>query len=975
MRMLFPLIVLLISNLCFGQINQRLSKKNWVDSVYESLSNDEKIGQLIVARLSILDPQSKKVRFLITDVENFVAQYNIGGVCIFQGNIHTQAQYINRLKKLAKTPILFSIDGEWGVAMRLYDSVLPLPRQMMLGATSDESLIETYGAIVAKQCKRFGIQMNYAPVIDINNNPKNPVINDRSFGEDKEKVSRYGNAYIRGLQKSGVLACVKHFPGHGDVDVDSHLDLPVINKSLAALDTLELYPFKKAIEMGVGSAMIAHLSIPSIDSRSHRPTSLSKKNIDSLLRSKLGFEGLCITDGLEMKGVKKYFPDGEAEVEAIIAGNDLLCLPDSIPLVVNKITKAINRGDLSWADIEVHVKRVLNAKYDFVLPNTDTIQLDNLLYELNQEVIPMRKRIAEKAITLIRQSDRKYFPLTRNDSENIAYLGFGLNKENSFSRSLKTEVNADVFLLALNQKNKDSLQKLMDTLRTYQSLIIGIHQLNRAPANQFGMSNEGLNFIRMLQDSTEHMTFLFGNAYAASYLQDARNLAICYEDDSVIQQTALQLLLGKLDYQGVLPVSINNKYPYGFGLKTYMSELTLERNAEIKMDRSVIAIMENEIKQAIDKKAMPGCSILVVQDGKILFDKTYGFETYSKSAPLKKGALYDLASVTKILSTTFAIMKLTEEGKINLSDRIGKYLPELKDNKKSTVSIQQLLMHEGGLTPYIPFYKSTMDEQGNLSPAYYSSTYSETFPIPVAQNLYFSKKGLEEFWGNYLESAEGAKNTYLYSDLDFILLGKLIEQVSGEPLHVYLEKNYYRPMGLNRLCYLPLEKFEKNDIIPSCYDQQFRKQELRGWVHDQGAALMGGVAGHAGLFGDVYDAAALMQCLIQEGCWKGVEMLSPSTIKKFTAYQHEKSRRGLGFDKPELKKNDAEPYPGKYVGAGVFGHLGYTGTSVWADPEKKRIVVFLSNRVYEENNVFQKLRLRSFVLDRVYEALDGKNLN
>lgn len=970
MRLILSISCLFFLQTAIAQFEQTNASKFWVDSVYQSLSPNERIGQMIVARLSIMDPKTKKVRFLMDSVEKYTQKYNLGGVCLFQGDIQQQARYINRLKKNSKTPILFSIDGEWGLAMRLYDSILPLPRQMMLGATRDEALVQSYGSVVANQCKRMGIQMNYAPVIDVNNNPNNPVINDRSFGEDKYNVSSLGIAYLNGLQSSGVMACVKHFPGHGDVDVDSHLDLPVIRKSMSALDSLELFPFKQAIKAGISSTMIAHLSIPAIDDRANRPTSLSKNNIDTLLRLQLGFTGLAITDGLEMKGVKKFFPDGEAEVEAVIAGNDLLCLPDSIPLVIEKINNAIRKGRLSWNDIEVRVKRILQAKYDYVLPHNDTVELNNLVKDLNRDVPGMRKTIAEKAITLLQKTDSIFFPLKKQEGQRIAYVGLGLSRENSFAQQLKTQFGADLFFFQHGIKSKDSLSVLMDSLKSYSSLILGIHQLNRAPANRFGMRDETVAMIQQLQDSMRCMTFLFGNAYAGSYFPSAKNFVVCYEDDPIVHQTVIELLQGNLDYQGSLPVSIGPGKPVGFSLKTKMVQRPVTKDPFMIWMEEQLQGMDEKIELAIQKKAMPGCNIIALQDGKIVFEKSYGFETYDALKRLESNSVFDLASVTKILSTTLAIMKLEELGKIKLSDHIGKYLPELKKNRKAKLSIRQLLLHEGGLIPYLPFHKETLDSAGNASSQFYAKQRSDSFPIKVANDLYFSSTGKNIFWKKYLESDQTKTGKYVYSDLGFILLGKIVEQISGQPLNVFVDSVFYRPMGLKHIGYLPLNKIPMEKIVPSTLEVGFRKQELRGWVHDPGAALMGGVAGHAGLFGSARDVTAIMQMLLQGGVWQGNSYLNPETICTFTCYQRSKSRRGLGFDKTEQVKSDNEPYPAKNAGPSVFGHLGFTGTSVWADPEKNRIVVFLSNRVYEENSVFQKMRLRAFVFDQIYEALD-----
>jgi len=568
MRFLIIIFSVFLSINAYSQLQQNQSAKIWADSVYNSLNNDERIGQLIVARLSIIDMKTMKITSLNDQVTDYVKRFNIGSVCIFQGSPVYQAGLINQLKKSAKTPILFSIDGEWGLGQRILDSVLPLPKQMMLGAVKDSSIIYQYGKVVAAQCKRMGIQMNYAPVMDVNNNPNNPIINDRSFGENKYKVASFGIQYMKGLQDNGVMACAKHFPGHGDVDVDSHLDLPIINKSFKQIDSLELYPFKKIFKQDVSSVMIAHLFIPAIDSTKNRPTSLSPIAIQELLRKKLEYKGLTITDGLEMQGVKKFYPNGEASVQSLIAGNDLLCLPDSIPMVVSKIKNAIEDKRLNWSDIEFHCKRVLMAKYQYVLNNNDTININNLTVEINKDVPSMRKLIAENAITLLSKKDDAFFPLhQKHNQQKVIFVGIGINNKNSFAQKMKLEYNADLFFMDYGNKNKEAIQAMLDSIKkSGKKVVIGIHQVNRAPAKNFSMSNESVEFVKKLQQQTTAITFLFGNAYAAKNWCDAKNLVVCYEDDAIVQQSAYELLKGDLQYKGTLPVTVCDSYKFGSGI-------------------------------------------------------------------------------------------------------------------------------------------------------------------------------------------------------------------------------------------------------------------------------------------------------------------------------------------------------------------------------------------------------------------------
>jgi beta-N-acetylhexosaminidase len=549
---------------------QNSAAQKWADSVYNTLSPDERIAQLMVVRLSAIDSKTKVVSFYDKQVSALIKQYNVGGICLFQGSPVKQAHIVNALQAQAKTPLLMCIDGEWGLGMRMTDSVLSLPKQMMLGAVQDASIVYNYGKIVAEQCKRMNIQVNYAPVVDVNNNPNNPVINDRSFGEDKYKVALYGIQYMKGMQDNGVMACAKHFPGHGDVAVDSHKDLPVINKSREQLDSLELFPFREIFNAGVGSVMIAHLSIPAIDNTPNKPTSISKNNVMDLMRNQLGYQGLTFTDALEMEGVRKFYPDGAASAESLVAGNDMLCLPGDVPLALSKIKDAIKNKRLSWADIEMHCKKVLLAKYQYGLPNLSPINTENLTADLNRSINAMRRTVAENAITILKKTDDAFFPLAApakiNTKKEVAYVSVGNSTDNAFAKRLRSDYNADVFYFNYKQDAGRILSMVSLIKKRYKKVVIGIHNYARVPANNFGISQAAINLVTQLQQQTSSITFVFGNPYAIKNWCDTKNLIACYEDDEIVQLTAADLLQGKIVAKGKLPVTICDAFPFGTGI-------------------------------------------------------------------------------------------------------------------------------------------------------------------------------------------------------------------------------------------------------------------------------------------------------------------------------------------------------------------------------------------------------------------------
>ena len=951
---------------------QQTDATKWVDSVFKTLSPEEQIAQLMVVRLSTINSK-KEVIFYDKEVTELIKQYNVGSLCVFQGSPVEQATVLNSLQAMAKTPLLVTIDAEWGVGMRMTDSVLPLPRQMMLGAVQDSSIAYEYGKIVAEQCKRIGIQVNFAPVVDVNNNPYNPVINDRSFGEDKYKVASFGVQYMKGMQDNGVMACAKHFPGHGDVAVDSHYDLPVINKSMSQLENLELFPFRRIFNEGVGSVMIAHLYIPAIDTAANKATSLSKNNVTGLMRNELGYQGLTFTDALEMQGVKKFYPDGAASVESLIAGNDMLCLPGDVPLSIQKIKEAIDSGKLSWADIEMHCRKVLMAKYEYGLAELKPINTNNITNDLNSKISKMRRMIAESALTVLKKTDNDFFPMPAKISKgttDVVYVSVGTSSDNAFADRMRTDYNADVVYFDYNQDASKIASLVANVKKKYKKVIIGVHDYKRTPANNFGLSSNAINLVSQLQQKTKAITFVFGNPYAIKNWCGAKNLVACYEDDGIIQNTAIDLLQGKIGADGRLPVTVCTQYKYGSGISFEANDGISRKGV---LDASKLNVIDSIAQDAIAKGATPGEVVLVTKDGKIVFYKTYGNYEYGKDEPVNKESIYDMASVTKICATTISVMKLYDEGKLELKKKLGDYLPWVKGTNKENLTIENILLHQAGLVSYIPFYKETLETDGTASSKYFAATKNDSFSIRVANNMYMRNDWRDTLYKRILESRLGRANRYVYSDNDFIFLGKIVEAISGKPLNDFAEEKFYRPLGLTTTGFKPTEQYSLSRIVPTEQEKQFRQQLLRGDVHDPGAAMFGGVAGHAGLFSNAYDLAIIMQMLLNGGTINGKRYLQKETIDLFTTYHSRFSRRGYGFDKPEKdNKVRNDPYPSLSVSPRTFGHTGYTGTCVWADPKYNLVFVFLSNRVNPdggENTKLYRMNVRTNIQEAIYKAM------
>ncbi len=966
-----PLIVFFLFcylNNSYSQTQPSPIALKWVDSVYQSLNEDQRIAQLMTLRMSAID--SRRVVFYENQIKEAILKYNIGGITLFQGGPLKQATIINQMQAIAQTPLLVSIDGENGLAMRM-DSVLPLPRQMMLGAVEDPSLIYEYGRLVGEQCKRIGIHLNYAPVVDVNNNPANPVINDRSFGENKHRVAMYGIQYMRGMQDVGVMACAKHFPGHGDVTVDSHHDLPVINKTREKLDSLELYPFEKIIDAGVAAVMVAHLAVPSLEERDKTATSLSKNVVTNLLREELKFDGLIVTDALEMKGVAKFYSQAEISLKSLQAGNDMLCLPGDIDGSIKKIKEAIKKEDLSWDDIEFHAKKVLMAKYQYGLANYQPVVLENLVEDLNEKTEEMRRLIAQNAITLLKNKDASIFPL--KTGKRVAYLGIGINKDNVFAEQIRQEYNAHVYYFDYSMKESMIASTLNTLGNKYDVIVIGVHKYGRFPGNNFGISQAAHQLIERVQQKYRTITAFFGNPYAMKNVCNSQVLLACYEDDIFTQQTTLDLIGGKFIAKGKLPVTVCEELRYGMGIVSQRL-LPQWRPADLGFNISRLTRIDSIVNDAIKRHAMPGAVVLVAKDGKLAYERAFGFMGYDSVETVYPETIYDLASVTKIMATTLSVMKLYDEGKIDLNKTIGSYLPWTKGTNKEKLTIRNILLHQAGLKGWIPFYRETLDSTLEQSPstAIYSPTQDSVFTIRVADNIYMRSDWTDTLYKRIIESPVTKQGVYLYSDLDFIFLGNIIEAITGKKLDLYVKETFYDPLGLKSITYNPRNVFSLDKIAPTEAELIFRKQLIRGDVHDPGAAMFGGVAGHAGLFSDAYDVAILSQMLLNGGKMNGITFLKKSTVDLFTGYGSNISRRGLGFDKPEKDNaKRAEPYPALSAPPTTFGHTGFTGTCLWIDPTNKLIFIFLSNRVYNNGDPgkFGRMNVRGKVHEIIYKSL------
>jgi len=926
------------------QLNaQTKEEKKWVKKEFKALNLDEKIAQLMVLRAHSNWDEKK-----IDTLSQLIKKYNIGGLCFFQGGPVREALQTNYYQSIAKTPLLITMDAEWGVGMRL-DSVEMFPRQLSLGAISSDKLVYEMGAAIAAQCKRLGIHVDYAPDADINNNPFNPVINDRSFGQNKNLVIQHSIAYMKGLQDNGVMATAKHFPGHGDVSVDSHVDIPVVNKSRAQLDSMELAPFRALINAGIESVMVGHLSVPSIDTTPKYATSLSPKAINDLLKNELGFKGLSVTDAMDMQAISNYFPRGEANVRALLAGVDMLCLPGDIGQSIEKIKEAIKDGRLSEEAIDKSVKKVLSAKYKYGLHKNQFIDTTNIIADLNKSVGFIKAQMAQQSLTYVKAQNLP------NLKEKIATAYIALNTATPTLLTKSLEEDHKVKIFYVNPKDSLSIDRIKDSVKSYQQVFVGLHNYHRRPANHFQIPNFIIQYLNEPHPNN-WIHIILGNPYAVGEFSGIQNILFAYEDNDFTQKAILKWLEGKEMATGQLPVTVSPQLPYGAG------------NAVVQK----LTAIDSLVYDAIRKKAFPGCQVLVAKNNEIVFNKAYGNTAGEESTPISLDTYYDLASVTKITATTVSIMKLVDEGKVDLNKTIGDYLPWVKGNTKANITVKDLLLHQAGLFPYIKFYESILQKDGSFLPNVVSNKKDKEHTYFITPTKWLINSWQDTIQNQILRSPIKEAGKYLYSDNDFIFLGKIVEQVSGLNLDAYTRENFYSPMGMKSTGYLPLEKTNIENIAATEVDNYFRHELLRGSVHDEGASTMGGIAGHAGLFSNATDLAKLYLMLLNNGKWEGKQYIQPATIQKFTAYNTINSRRGLGFDKPERDNaTSKDPYPSASPTPASFGHTGYTGTFVWADPTTGILFIFLSNRVYptRDNKAFAASNIRSKIQDNIYASL------
>ena len=946
----------------------------WVDSVYVTLTQEQKVGQLF---MPIAEPNHSWK----SKISGYIRNQHVGGLLFSKGTLAQQAQVTNYAQALSDVPLLIAVDGEWGLSMRLTDAP-KFPQNIIIGAITDDSLLTLYGKEVAHQCRAMGIHVNFAPSIDVHTNPDNPVIGTRSYGENPVNVARQGIAYARGLEANGVMAVAKHFPGHGDTSDDSHKTLPTINHSRERLEEVELYPFREYVHAGLSGIMSGHLNVPQLKTKG-LPASLSPAIGVNLLKKEMGFDGLTFTDGMAMKGVSRQ-PD--ASVRALLAGNDVVLGVANQLKAFEAVNEAVANGTIPAALLEQKVRKILSYKYILGAHRFTPIRSSTVHQRVQTSRTEwLQRKIYDNAMTLLK-NQQELLPLQGLDTMRITSVALGGTSQNTFQQYLKKYGTVQTY----QAKKADKLPP-RDELAVHELLIVSLHDSNAADVGS----------LQQLIGDTPAIVVFFTLPYATDRYTQVMDAAgavmLAYDDTPFAQMSAAQGIFGGIALRGRLPVSTAT-FPEGSGLTTQKTRLGYALPEEVGIASERLAGINPIALEGVRQKAYPGCQILVAKDGLIIYEKAFGHYSYGHSPEVTDETLYDLASVTKAAATLPAVMKLYDEQQLALLDPIGKFVPETKRSDKAKISIRSLLLHESGITSFIPYYTSAIDPDSYRGPLFgaRSGTYhvryagawgrtdyrflpeliardsSAQFHLPVAEKLYAGKQMHDILLRDVIASPLQKSGRYVYSCLNFMLLKEAVEQITQTDLDSYVKAQFYRKLGAVTATFQPLRHFSVDLIPPTEDDPFFRRQHLRGYVHDEGAALFGGISGNAGLFSTAGDLAKLGQMWLNGGVYGGERLLSEETVKLFTTTRSSVSRRGLGFDKPDPRNSNVNPTsPGTPVE--VYGHTGFTGTSFWMDPTNNLIYIFLSNRVNPSRtpNRLSTLKIRERIQDEIYKALDA----
>ncbi len=1019
------------------------------NTLVSKMSFREQVAQMLM--VPAWTRENKAIELMDTTEKNSlnllyqIRQLGVGGIIFFQGHPLTQTYLSNYYQQESKLPLLIGMDAEWGVAMRLSE-LEKYPFQLTLGATNNTQLAFATGRSIGLQCKRLGIHINFAPSVDVNTEPNNPIIGFRSFGSNPDAVAAMGSALMRGMQSSGIYCSAKHFPGHGDTKTDSHKELPILMKPLSYIEKIDIPPFKQLINDGVASVMVAHLKVPAYDT-GFLPTSISPKVITQWLRKKQHFQGLIVTDALNMKGVAKIASPAMVAFLALKAGNDIILFPEDVAGFIDLADRELHKGTIDSAEISLRVKKIIACKYELGLFDNRFVSSHNLMADLVQiKNIFNQKYMADissqSIVTLVpktllgsevsrvdqpqpntfrsRINMKSQYPFSPY-GDSISVIVIGDSIPFAFSRDLDLYNN---FKILTRLEWSDDSAKIDSILRDKKAFDNETKPNSRMLITGFDWPTWGAK-SRNIPDvwantidkiASHHKTSIyihFGHSYAIRSLlnkQGSTNILLAHEQNDYTIRESLRTAFGFSNSPGRMPIALENAltidYPLSF--KNSNSE-------EVFFSANLKFVLDSMLRNGLKRGIFPSAQLLILEHGKILMHSAVGMvsDLQGNMVPASVDNVYDLASITKIASTTLAVMKLFDEKKDwDLFSPMKKNWPEAKNSPWGFLCLYDLLTHTSGLPAILPLQQMAKKQGAKCIPCQLSyapsnhSSESNQNPIGEYQNpsnFHSGTKGnivsnenespdsqyeigngvcLENRWKDSAwqwikQTVPQEDKPYLYSDLNMIIVGKWIEFMTQKNLDDFVQTAFYTPMHLPTMGYLPKTKhIPLRGIAPSLMDSSWCRGEVRGIVHDPIAMLLGGVAGNAGLFSNSMDLGKLLWMLENHGSFQGVQYLKPSTVELFTKIATKTKKknpthyRGLGFDKPNGKEgNNANIFEDAPLG--LFGHSGYTGTWAWADPKNGISFVFLSNRTYptEYNKKISQEGFRGSLLQAVYEHL------
>ncbi|MBC8756435.1 serine hydrolase [Kordia sp. YSTF-M3] len=939
------------------------AQDKWVDSVYNNMTPKERIGQLFS-----IAAYSNKGLAHDNRVKQQIMRYHVGGVTFFQGNPTQQATLTNQFQKLSKIPLLISMDVEWGLGKQL-DSTNRYPYNMMLGAIQNDTIIEQIGKRIGEQSKRLGVHANFAPVTTVKIAPDNMILGNRSYGEDIMNVTNKATAFAKGLQSTGTIAVAKYFPSVGDRHRNADDELPTSVISESYLDSIQIAPYKGLIANNIGGIMVGHVQVPSLEPIEGLAASLSNNIITKKLKNELGFNGLIFTDALNIKNLTQNKEVGAIELAAFLAGNDVLLLPENVPIIIEKFEEAIMLGIIKEERLAYSVKNILRAKLKHGLFSLEAIKVDSIganLYTVKDDLL--HRKAVKHAITVVKHTNN-ILPLKNLDQQTIAYVAMGDADGKTFINTLQKYASVTV----IKEKN---LAELVAKLASYKTVIIGFHKSDATPREAYQFTDKEIVWLQEIARTNTVILDVFASPYSLLKVKsftNIDNILVSYQNSDVSQEISAQIIFGGLKAQGKLPVAIKDVFPIGTGFETTtLPRFGYDLPESVGINSKKLNRIDSLAELVISEKMAPGVQLLIARKGKIIYNKNFGYHTYKKKRKVKDNDIYDIASMTKILATLPLVMKLEENKKLALNSELATLLPKFKGTNKDTIKVIEILSHYARLKPWIPFYINTLDSVTKKpDKKWYSSKKSKTYNIKVAHRLYMNNEYKDSIMQRIIDSDLLERLRYKYSDLPFYILKEYIETTLKLDLNTLTQQYFYKSLGAHNTTYNPLEKFSKKMIVPSEVDDYYRNQTVQGYVHDMGAAMQGGIGGHAGLFSNANDVAKIMQMYMNGGTYGDKKYLDAATIAKFNNcyFCHEDNRRGVGFDKPQL--GDVGPTCG-CVSMNSFGHSGFTGTYTWADPDEELVYVFLSNRTYPTmtNRKLIKTDIRTKIQKLIYEAIE-----